>query len=161
MFGFQLLDIHPDIVCLGANLGNGYPIGAAIFCDRFAEQTRQLNEANLSSCAAAIATLNSIVNDNLMRKSEQLGNFLKTRLNEVLSGHYLVKNIRGLGLMIEIEVAEPEVAFEIHNRCCERGLITGTGSARRNILRLTPPLTYNGNMAELTGKILGEIIKSL
>jgi 4-aminobutyrate aminotransferase-like enzyme len=161
MFGFQLLNIHPDIVCIGSNMGNGYPIGAAIFSDRFAQFVETGNDANLSSCSAALATLTMIVDQKLMRRSEQLGEYLKSCLNELLGSHFLVKQIRGLGLMVEIEMVSEDVASDVHNRSSERGLITGTGSSRRNIIRLTPPLVFSGEMAELTCKILSETINNL
>lgn len=161
MFGFQLLNIAPDIICLGSSLANGYPIGAAVFCERFADFTENLNCANVSSCAAALATLNTIIDENLMRRSEQLGNFMKSRLSQSLKNHFLVKSIRGLGLMLEIEFADPQYAAEIHKQTCNRGLITGTGSVRHNIIRLTPPLVFNGEMAELTCKLLEETINGL
>ncbi|GAB4284766.1 MAG: putrescine aminotransferase [Candidatus Rifleibacteriota bacterium] len=158
MFGFQLLNITPDIVCLGPNMGNGYPIGAAIFSERFSELTETANTANLSSCAAALATLRLVLHNKLYRKSEQLGEFIKKSLHSLLDDFHRVINIRGLGLMIEIELNSEEIAAEVHNRSFERGLITGIGSIRKKIIRLTPPLVFSGSMAELACKILGETI---
>ena len=160
MFGFQLLNITPDIVCLGSNMGNGYPIGAALFCDRFYGIASTENHANLSSCAAALATLKLIVEQNLMRRAEQLGAFMRNLLLETLADHFQVKQVRGLGLMIEIELNSDEFAAEVHNRASERGLITGTGGVRKNIIRLTPPLVFSGEMAELACRILAETILS-
>lgn len=160
MFGFQLLNIHPDIVCLGSSLGNGYPIGAALYSERFDGIAATGNSANLSSCAAALATLQMIVEQKLMRRAEQLGEFIRKTLHTGIGSHFQVKHIRGLGLMIEIEFASDEIAAEIHDRAGERGLITGTGSIRKNIIRLTPPLVFSGEMAELACRILSEIVNS-
>ncbi|MEW6712435.1 MAG: aminotransferase class III-fold pyridoxal phosphate-dependent enzyme, partial [Candidatus Riflebacteria bacterium] len=159
MFGFQLLNIPPDIVCLGSSMGNGYPIGAALFSERFAGIASSGNSANLSSCAAALATLRLIVEQKLMRRAEQLGEFIRKNLEQHIGQHFQVRQVRGLGLMIEIEFNSDEVAAEVHNRASERGLVTGTGSVRKNIIRLTPPLVFSGEMAELTCKILVEVVK--
>lgn len=159
MFGFQLLNIPPDIVCLGTNMGNGYPIGAAIFSERFDQYVETGNSANLSSCSAALATLKMVVEQKLMRRSEQLGEFIKNCLHQMLDDHYNVKHIRGLGLMIELELSSEEIAAETHLKASERGLITGTGSIRRNVIRLTPPLIFSGEMGELVCKILSETIR--
>jgi 4-aminobutyrate aminotransferase-like enzyme len=161
MFGFQLLNIHPDIVCIGSNLGNGYPIGAAIFADRFSDIVSPENSANLSSCSAALATATMIFEKQLMRRSEQLGQFMKITLHELLDSNHLVKHIRGLGLMIELELENEEIANSIHNSACQKGLITGTGRIRKNIIRLTPPIIISGEMAEMACKILAEAIKEL
>ncbi len=161
MFGFQLLNIAPDIVCLGSSLGNGYPIGAAFFCDRFYGIVETSNNANLSSCAAALATLKLIVEGKLMRRAEQLGEYIRRTLLEMVGDHFSVKQIRGLGLMIEIELNSDEIAADVHNRASERGLITGTGGVRKNIIRLTPPLVFSGDMAELACRILAETILAL
>lgn len=158
MFGFQLLNIAPDIVCLGSSLGNGYPIGAAFFSERFEGIATTSNMANLSSCAAALATLKIIVEQKLMRRAEQLGEYMRRSLLELLGNHFQVRQIRGLGLMIEIELSSDEIAADVHNRASERGLITGTGSIRKNIIRLTPPLVFSGDMAELACRILAETI---
>ncbi|MGM0601570.1 MAG: aminotransferase class III-fold pyridoxal phosphate-dependent enzyme, partial [Candidatus Rifleibacteriota bacterium] len=161
MFGFQLLNIHPDIVCIGSNLGNGYPIGAAIFSDRFSDIITPENSANLSSCSAALATTSMIFEKQLMRRSEQLGQFMKNTLHELLDTNSLVKDIRGLGLMIELELENEEIANAIHNNACTKGLITGTGGIRKNIIRLTPPIIISGEVSELACKILAEAICEL
>lgn len=161
MFGFQLLNIHPDIVCIGSNLGNGYPIGAAVFADRFSDIVSPGNLANLSSCSAALATATMIFEKQLMRRSEQLGQFMKITLHELLDSNHLVKHIRGLGLMIELELENEEIANSIHNAACKKGLITGTGRIRKNIIRLTPPIIISGEIAELACKILAEAIGEL
>ena len=161
MFGFQLLNIHPDIVCIGSSLGNGYPIGATIFSDQFSDIVSPGNMANLSSCSAALATTTMIFENQLMRRSEQLGQFMKTTLHELLDSNSLVKHIRGLGLMIELELENEEIANAIHNKACQKGLITGTGSIRKNIIRLTPPIVISGEIAELACKILAETVSEL
>lgn len=154
LFGFQLLNIHPDIVCAGPSIANGYPIGVAIFAEHFDTLVEPVSQTANSACSAASATLELISRQNLLRHSEQLGDFFKNLLMTKLSEHSLVKHIRGLGLMIEIELANQEAALATHHRASRAGLITGTGNVRPGILRLTPPLVFTAEMAEETTRIL-------
>lgn len=158
LFGFQLLNIHPDIVCIGPSLANGYPIGVTIYADHLSEMAEPVKESACSSCSAALATLSIITDGDLLRRSEQLGNFLKDCLHEHIGAKPIVKQVRGLGLMIEIELENHEVAMAAHRRASVLGLITGTGNVRPNILRLTPPLIFTSEMAEFTCKTLAEIL---
>ena len=96
-----------------------------------------------------------------MRRAEQLGEYMRRTLLETIGAHFSVKQIRGLGLMIEIELNTDEIAADVHNRASDRGLITGTGGVRKNIIRLTPPLVFSGDMAELACRILAETILAL
>ncbi len=159
MFGFQLLNIHPDIVCLGPSLANGYPIGVSLYSEHFLDVAEPVQATACSSCSAAIATLRMIRQGDLLRRSEQLGNYIKDQLIKLLENRKSVRHIRGLGLMIEIEFDSVENALSIHKAACLAGLITGTGNVRKNIIRLTPPLVFNGNMAEKALAILNGIIK--
>lgn len=158
MFGFQLLNIHPDIVCAGPSLANGYPIGVAIYAEHFDGLVEPVSTTACSVCSAASATLKLIADNDLLRRSEQLGDFLKDKLNSVIGNNPLIRNIRGLGLMIEIELINQEAALATHHRASRAGLITGTGNVRPSILRLTPPLVFTADMAEETVRILSESI---
>lgn len=158
MFGFQLLNIHPDIVCAGPSIANGYPIGVSIYAEHFADLVEPVTKTGCSACSAASATIKLIADQNLLRRSEQLGEFLKEKLHAVLGTNPLVHHIRGLGLMIEIELINQESALATHHRASRAGLITGTGNVRPGIIRLTPPLIFSAAMAEDVVRILAEAI---
>jgi len=160
LFGFQLLNIHPDIVCAGPSIANGYPIGVAIFADHFADLVEPVAKTACSACSAASATLKLIAGQNLLRRSEQLGEFFKDKLQATLGSHPLLRHIRGLGLMIEIELVNQEAAIATHHRASRAGLITGTGNVRPGIIRITPPLIFTADMAEETVQILAATISS-
>ncbi len=148
IFGFQLLNIHPDIVCLGSNTANGYPLGAMMMAEHFADTEKSREEVSLASCSAAVATLGIIHQHGLPRKAEQLGNFIKNKIAELVKDSDEIKGIRGLGLMIEIEFFNEISALKFHQTAFRNGLVTGVGNVRKRIIRLTPPLTIDGNMAE-------------
>jgi len=152
-FGFK-----PDLICFCKAIANGYPIGIAIYADHFADLVEPVSKTACSACSAASATLKLIADQNLLRRSEQLGEFFKEKLHEALGTHSLLRHIRGLGLMIEIELINQEAALATHHRASRAGLITGTGNVRPGILRLTPPLIFTAEMAEETARILAAAI---
>lgn len=158
LFGFQLLNIHPDIVCIGPSIANGYPIGVSLYAEHLTDLAVPVKETACSSCSAALATLKIIHSDDLLRRSEQLGSYLKDCLQSKLAHKHAVRQVRGLGLMIEIELENEELALNAHHRASVLGLITGTGNVRHSILRLTPPLIFTGDMAEITCNILAEVL---
>jgi 4-aminobutyrate aminotransferase-like enzyme len=156
MFGFQLLNIHPDIVCIGPSLANGYPIGVTACAGHFADHVEPVTAIASSSCAAALATLQQIEKFDLLRRSEQLGEIFKEILQHKIGTHKLVRQIRGLGMMIEIELENSETALNHHHRTSELGLITGIGNVRKNVIRLTPPLIFSGEDTEKACRIILE-----
>ncbi|PKL44448.1 MAG: hypothetical protein CVV41_07365 [Candidatus Riflebacteria bacterium HGW-Riflebacteria-1] len=158
MFGFQLLNIHPDIVCAGPSIANGYPLGVAIYAEHFSDLVEPVSKPGCSACSAASATIRLIADQNLLRRSEQLGEYLKEKLHEVLGANPLINYIRGLGLMLEIELINQESALATHHRASRAGLITGTGNVRPGIIRLTPPLIFSADMADETVRILAQTI---
>jgi len=160
LFGFQLLNIHPDIVCAGPSIANGYPIGVTIYAEHFNDLVEPVSKTACSACAAASATLKLIADQNLLRRSEQLGDFFKEKLQAAIGSHPLLKSIRGLGLMLEVELISQESALATHHRASRAGLIIGTGNVRPAILRLTPPLIFTAGMAEETANILAATIAS-
>lgn len=158
MFGFQLLNIHPDIICIGPSLANGYPIGVTACAGHFAGLVEPITVTACSSCAAALATLKQIEFFDLLRRSEQLGQAFKEILHHKIGSHKLVKQIRGLGMMIEIELESGETALNHHHRASELGLITGIGNVRPNVIRLTPPLIFSGEDTEKACQIILEAL---
>lgn len=158
MFGFQLLNIHPDIICIGPSLANGYPIGVAACAGHFADLVEPIATISSASCAAALATLKQIEAFDLLRRSEQLGEIFKEILQQKLENHKLVEHVRGLGLMLEIELENSEIALNHHHRASELGLITGIGNLRTNIIRLTPPLIFSGEDMEQACQIISDAL---
>lgn len=142
IFCFQEFGVEADIITLAKGLGGGLPIGA-ILCNEKLSNTFTPGDhgstfgGNPMVCAGALAVLDQICNDELLSSVQAKGKFIRQTLTK--SKLPLVKNIRGLGLMIGIEVSCPP--DEIQKKALEKGLLILT--AGKNVVRLLPPLTIS------------------
>ena len=142
IFCFQEFGVEADIITLAKGLGGGLPIGA-ILCNEKLSNTFTPGDhgstfgGNPVVCAGALAVLDQICNDELLSSVQAKGKFIRQTLTK--SKLPLVKNIRGLGLMIGIEVSCPPA--EIQKKALEKGLLILT--AGKNVVRLLPPLTIS------------------
>lgn len=149
MFAFQHYDVVPDMVVLGKGLGGGvFPMAALIARgDLDVAGDRALghytHEKSSVGCAAALATLEVIENERLLQRSHDLGMHALERLGELKRRHPLVADVRGIGLLLGIELkrdGQPAAreAEQVMYGCLARGLSFKVGQG--NVLNLSPPL---------------------
>jgi 4-aminobutyrate aminotransferase len=149
MFAFQNFSIVPDMVVLGKGLGGGvFPMAALIVrADLDIAGDRALghytHEKSSVGCAAALATLEVIENAQLLEASRSLGARAMKRLSEIQRRHPLVAEVRGIGLLLGIELrrdGQPasREAEQVMYECLGRGLSFKVGQG--NVLTLSPPL---------------------
>ena len=159
-FGFQYADIMPDVITLAKGLGSGVPIGACVAAGRAAGVFGPGNHGSTFGggplvCAASLATLKVIEDDGLLEKSTQTGDWIRAQLGERLAGVAGVKEIRGRGMMMGIELDRP--CADIVRRAREQSLLVNvTGD---NVVRLLPPLNFSAAQAEQLVSTLAPIIK--
>jgi 4-aminobutyrate aminotransferase len=149
MFAFEHYGIVPDMVVLGKGLGGAaFPMAALIArrdLDVAAERSlgHYTHEKSPLGCAAALATLEVIERDGLLEKARTLGSVALGRLHELQAKHPLVAAVRGIGLLLAIELAQAGVparseAERAMYECLARGLSFKVGQG--NVLTLAPPL---------------------
>jgi (R)-1-hydroxy-2-aminoethylphosphonate ammonia-lyase len=149
MFAFQNYGIVPDMVVLGKGLGGGvFPMAALLArADLDIAGDRALghytHEKSSVGCAAALATLEVIEDERLLESSRTLGARAMERLRELQRRHPLVSDVRGIGLLLAIELrrdGRPALleAEQVMYRCLARGLSFKIGQG--NVLTLSPPL---------------------
>ena len=134
----------PDILCLAKGIAGGVPMGATLVKPEILASMSKGEHSstfggNPLSCAAGIAALRSITEDGLIENAEKMGNLFKEGLEELKSKHTMIREIRGKGLMIGIEMK-----FEIRDILMElinRGILMLYSG--RNILRILPPLVIS------------------
>jgi acetylornithine aminotransferase len=149
-FGFQHTGIRPDVMPLAKGLGGGVPIGACLAAGPAAELFQPGKHGstfggNPLACAAALAVLDIIEQEELIESVAKTGEYLLGRLREELGALPSVQQIRGRGLMIAIELDRP--CGELVPMALERGLIINVTAD--NVVRLVPPLTFNLEHADL------------
>jgi len=151
-FGFQAYGITPDVVVFAKGLANGIPIGGLIATDELAASIRSLSLStfggNPISTTAALANLNYIATHNLRQNALTVGVYLKERLFELSDRHQAIGEVRGMGLMVGIELVKdratkepaPEILKSVQESSRRNGLIIGRGGLYANTIRLCPPL---------------------
>jgi acetylornithine aminotransferase len=142
-FAYQHSQVKPDVVTLAKGLANGIPIGTCMAAGTAATLFKPGNHGstfggNPFACAAALETLRIIEADGLMRNAVEIGDFFRDELRARLAGQRGVKEIRGAGLMIGIELAAP--CGELVTQALDAGLLINVTAD--TVVRLLPPLVY-------------------
>ena len=136
-FAHQLFDIEPDIISMAKGMGNGFPVAGILIHPKFEASFGMLGTTfggNHLACAASLAVLEVLEQEQLMQNATKLGNYLINELKQLPK----VKEVRGFGLMIGAEFDEP-VADWRKELLYEHHIFTGS-SSNKNVLRLLPPL---------------------
>jgi len=159
-FAYQYTDILPDVVTTAKGLGNGVPIGVCMARGGAADLFVPGNHGstfggNPLSCAAGNAVLDVIARDGLIERAETLGGQMLNALKLGLEGINRVKEIRGLGLMLAVELNE-EVP-DMVQRAMDKGVLLNV--TQGNIVRLLPPLTLTDEEAEILVKTVVQLIR--
>jgi acetylornithine aminotransferase len=149
MFAFQHEGIKPDVMTLAKGLGNGVPIGACLARGAAAELFKPGNHGstfggNPLACAAGLAVLDVLEQNDLATRAENLGTRMLLGLAEALNGNPHVVDVRGKGLMIGIELDRP--CGELVKRALEQGLLINVTAERT--VRLLPPLILSDAEAD-------------
>jgi 4-aminobutyrate aminotransferase/4-aminobutyrate aminotransferase/(S)-3-amino-2-methylpropionate transaminase len=149
-FATEHWGVVPDVVTVAKALGNGFPIAAYVTTDALAARYTRPGAAtfggNLVSCRAALATLAFHRRHGLGERSAALGARLLGRLRELQAGHAAVAEVRGLGLMIGVELRDGSgapagaLADALLERLKDAGFLLGKTGPGRNVLTLMPPL---------------------
>ena len=148
-FAYQHSGVLPDLVTTAKGLGNGVPIGVCLARGAAAELFEPGHHGstfggNPLACAAAHAVLDTLERDNLIRRAAELGERIVSGLRGALVGNNLVKEIRGKGLMIAIELNEPRPGL------VQAGLEAGVliNQIGEQVVRLLPPLILTDAQAD-------------
>jgi 4-aminobutyrate aminotransferase len=167
-FGFQAYGIEPEMVVFAKGLANGIPIGGVIATDELASSIRSLSLStfggNPIATTAALANLNYIATNNLRENARVVGSYLKGRLLELAERHPMIGDVRGIGLMVAVELVTdrttkepaPDLALRVLDATKERGLIVGKGGLYSNTLRICPPLIVTNTDVDAAVAILDQ-----
>ncbi len=150
MFACEHEGVVPDVLTVAKALGNGVPIGACLARGEAAEVFGPGNHGstfggNPLACRAALAVLETLERERLPERAAVLGERLLGGLRAALSNTPGVKAIRGLGLMLAIELERP--CKDLMSRALERGLLINVTA--ESVVRLLPPLVLSDAQAEL------------
>jgi alanine-glyoxylate transaminase/(R)-3-amino-2-methylpropionate-pyruvate transaminase len=173
-WGFQNWGVTPDMVTMAKGLGNGAPIGACTTRPEIATMMKNRVHFNTFggnpiSMSQGLATLDVIDADNLQANAKSVGGHLKNRLLELQERQPLIGEVRGLGLMLGVELVkdratkEPATAetVKVMELTKERGLLLGKGGLYGNVLRIKPPMCITKTDADFLVDCLEEVLEAI
>lgn len=161
-FVYQHAGFVPDVLTLAKGLGSGVPIGACLAHGEAASIFKPGNHGstfggNPLACAAALATLEIVEEENLLQNALAMGKVIREGLADALEGAAGVREIRGRGLMIGVELNRP--CGDLVQRALEQGLLINV--TMDNVIRLLPPLVLRENEAKQIVSILVPLVQQL
>lgn len=146
LFGFERYDVIPDILCIAKGMGGGMPIGAFIssweFMNLLSFEPKLGHITTFGghpvNCAASLATLKELLSTDIMNEVEKKEGLFRKHLI-----HPKIKEIRGKGLMLAIELDNKEIVQRVVEESLEKGLILFYFLFTKTAIRITPPLTIS------------------
>jgi len=161
-FAYQHYGVRPDILTLAKALGGGMPIGAMLARQEVAEAFRPGDHGstfggNPLACAAALATVQTIREEGLVENAALQGAYLRRRLEELAAEFPFVRQVRGLGLLLGVELSLP--GQPIVRACESRGLLINCAAG--SVLRLVPPLVVSRGEIDRAVEILREVFSEV
>jgi 4-aminobutyrate aminotransferase-like enzyme len=155
---YRHLGLEPDIVTLGKPMGNGYPVAAVItrreLVERFpfAGTVFSTFGGNPVAAQAALAVLDVIEDERLVVHAKQIGGQLRERIRAL--GHPAIRDVRGIGLLVGVELDTPERARDVVNALRNNGVLIGRTGPRDDVLKIRPPLVFEAPHVELLVRAL-------
>jgi len=174
-WGHTQSGVIPDIVTLGKPMGNGHPISGVVargeLIERFRRSEMYFNTfaGNPVSCAAGLAVLDVIEQENLVENAATVGEYVLQGFRNLQSKHEIIGDVRGSGLFFGIDLVTnraaktPAVAEtrQVVNRMRDRGILMGNIGEHGNVLKLRPPLPFSAENADLLMSTLDDVLGSL
>ena len=173
-WGFENWGVTPDLVTMAKGIGNGAPLGACTTRPEIAAMMKNRIHFNTYggnpiSMTQGLATLEVIDRENIQQNAKTVGEHLKGRLLELQERQPLIGEVRGMGLMLGIELVrdrktkEPAntEAADVLEKAKERGLIIGKGGLYGNTIRLKPPMCLTKDDADFIVDCLDEVLTEL
>ncbi len=161
-FGYQHFDVEPDIITMAKALGGGVAIGAMMAKEEIAASLVPGKHATTFGgsalvCAAAVAVIEAIEEENLLENADQLGQYTMDKLQQLKQKHSIIDSVRGVGLMIGVQLKSP--GTEIVNKCLENGL--RINCTQGTVLRFMPPMIADRSMIDQAVDILDSVMTEI
>jgi 4-aminobutyrate aminotransferase-like enzyme len=172
-WGFEFHGLTPDIVTVGKPMGNGHPVAAVItrsdIAAQFAHETAWFSTfgGNPVAAEAAMAVLDVIEEEGLMRNAQVVGDLMHSELDDLAGRHPLIGEVRSRGLLIGVDLVrdrttrEPAPASDIVNGMRERGVLIGATGPGSNVLKIRPPLVLTAAEARQLVGTLEQVLEQL
>jgi 4-aminobutyrate aminotransferase / (S)-3-amino-2-methylpropionate transaminase / 5-aminovalerate transaminase len=160
MFAIEYYGVTPDILVTAKGIADGFPLSAYTVRPEIAEAYKPGDHlstfgGNPISCAAALANIEFMEKENLPARATETGSYAMAKLRELQKSKSLIGEVRGLGLMIGVELIKDgqktpasAEAEAIRDACLRQGLLVGVGGASGNVVRFQPPLVITKQQSD-------------
>ncbi|MBT5432938.1 MAG: aminotransferase class III-fold pyridoxal phosphate-dependent enzyme [Rhodospirillaceae bacterium] len=162
MWGFEYHGMKPDIVTIGKPVGDGFPLGVVVtsreILNAFTEATGLFSTfgGNPVACAAGLAVLDVIENENLLEHCRITSEHMKAGLRELMERHECIGDVRGHGFVTGVEIVsnretrtpDADTMVAIMNRMRELGVLTGREGHDGNVFKIRPPMVFSRDNAD-------------
>lgn len=162
LFCYEYFGFPPDVMTLAKSLGSGLPIGAVVISEKYQDVFTPGSHGstfggNPIAMVAGYETLKVILSRDLLKNVNAMSEFLFMRLNQLKTQHSVIKDIRGKGLHIGVELSVPSKPVAIE--CLKRGLVIN--ATADTVLRIMPPLNISLDKAAEGINILNSVLASV
>jgi 4-aminobutyrate aminotransferase len=163
-FAAEHFGVQPDIICMAKGIASGFPLGGiAASSEIMAKWSPGAHGSTFGGnpvcCAAAIATLDVIKKEKLLQNATKLGAYMKNKLTALQSKHpQLIKDVRGIGLMIGVDFGDSTIVKNILNACLAKGLVLISTGGDGTVIRFVPPLIVKKAEIDQALKIFGQAV---
>jgi len=173
-WGFENFDVVPDFVTMAKGIGNGVPLGAVTTRMEIAQALTQRIHFNTFGgnpvcMAAGLAVIDVIDEDGLQENSRVVGKRLKDGFKELAKHQQLIGDVRGMGLMLGVELVRDRKTKEpakketlaVLEAAREMGVLIGKGGIDGNVLRIKPPMCITAEDADFTLDVLDRALTAI
>jgi 4-aminobutyrate aminotransferase-like enzyme len=171
-YAFESQGVVPDVLVLGKPIGNGHPLAAVVTTREIAASFDNGMEffstfgGSTVSCAAGLATLETVLDEDLQAHAQRVGARLRAGLAALARVHEIIGDVRGRGLFIGVELVQDRSslapatadASRIVDAMRERGVLLGTEGPFHNILKIRPPMPFSEGDADRVVETLDEVL---
>jgi 4-aminobutyrate aminotransferase len=172
MFAAQVFGVRPDIMAIAKGIANGFPLGATVSSREIMSHWQAGSHGttyggNPVACAAALAVQEVMVEENVLENCREMGKLFLNGLRSLQESYPFVGDVRGLGLMIAIEIVKPdgkkspnpEKAMRILQKMLEHSLLAYMAGPVGQVIRFIPPLIVNAGQISQSLEIIDISLK--
>ena len=164
-FAAEAYGVRPDVLLFAKGIASGLPLGGIVASRALMERWPtgahgSTFGGNPLACAAALATLDVLDETDGYRRTTELGERVVFHLRQEVGRHPQVRDVRGIGLMVGVELADKAITDAVCQACLSAGVIVLSCGPGENVLRLVPPLTITDDEIDHGLSVLCEAIRS-
>jgi 4-aminobutyrate aminotransferase len=171
-FAAQTFDVVPDIMAVAKGIAAGLPLSATIASKELMDQWPLGSHGttfggNPIACAAALASLEVMKEENLLQNATEMGEYAMKRLRTMQENYPIIREVRGVGLMIGIELGNPETGepdgqavMDVLDGCLQGGVLFYLCGNSGEVIRMIPPLTVSKSQIDDGLDILESVLQT-